>query len=97
VPDEAHALFQLDVGTDRTIPTDLDAVTNARTVGDARHRIAIYSSIRQVPTAPDRATSFAMPTSRDVVERGGSVKAITVSTASTSPNPLPQSRWSTCC
>jgi len=36
---EAHAVFQLDVGTDYTIRTDLDAVTNARTVCDARHRI----------------------------------------------------------
>src|SRR6478672_7218406 len=39
LPDEAHAVSQLYVGTDDTIRADLDAVTNARTVGDARHHI----------------------------------------------------------
>jgi hypothetical protein len=39
LPDEAHAVLQLDVGTDDTIRADLDAVPNAGTVGDARRRI----------------------------------------------------------
>jgi hypothetical protein len=39
LPDEAHAVFQLDVGTDHTIRADLDAVPNAGTVGDARRCI----------------------------------------------------------
>ena len=39
LPDEAHAVFQLDVGTDHTIRADLDAVPNARTVDDARRCI----------------------------------------------------------
>ncbi len=39
LPDEAHAVFQLDVGTDYTIRADLDAVPNAGTVGDARRCI----------------------------------------------------------
>ena len=39
LPDEAHAVFQLNVGTDDTIRADLDAVPNARTVGDARRCI----------------------------------------------------------
>jgi hypothetical protein len=39
LPDEADAVFQLDVGTDYTIRADLDAVPNAGTVGDARRCI----------------------------------------------------------
>jgi hypothetical protein len=39
LPDEAHAVFQFDVGTDYTIRADLDAVPNAGTVGDARRCI----------------------------------------------------------
>jgi hypothetical protein len=35
LPDEAHAVFQLDLGTDYTIRADLDVVPNARTVDDA--------------------------------------------------------------
>ena len=49
LPDEAHAVFQLDVGTDYTIRADLDAVPNARTVGDARRCIN-----RHVLTDPTR-------------------------------------------
>jgi len=37
--DEAHAVLQLDVGTEYTIRSDLDAGTNARAVGDARRCI----------------------------------------------------------
>ena len=39
LPDKAHAVFQLDVGTDYTIRADFDAVPKAGTVGDARRCI----------------------------------------------------------
>src|SRR4029077_15388643 len=39
LPDKAHAVFQLDVGTDYTIRADFDAVPKAGSVGDARRRI----------------------------------------------------------
>jgi hypothetical protein len=39
LPDEAHAVFQLDMGTDYTIRADLHAVTDARIVSDARRCI----------------------------------------------------------
>src|SRR5580692_4146952 len=39
LPDEAHAVFQLNVGTDYTIRADLDAIPDARTVDDARRCI----------------------------------------------------------
>jgi hypothetical protein len=41
--DEAHAVLQLDAGTEYTIRSDLDAGTNARAVAS----IAICSSIRR--------------------------------------------------
>jgi hypothetical protein len=45
------------VGADYTIRTDLDAVTNARTVGDARHRINRHLLLDQTGTAPDRGAA----------------------------------------
>jgi hypothetical protein len=75
LPGQAHTVLQLDVGTDYTIRSDLDAVTDARTVGDARRRINRHLLLDQTGADPSRARRHTrkcrLP--RNVVDRGGSV------------------------
>jgi hypothetical protein len=86
VADEAHAIFQLDMRADQTIGPDLDAIADTRAVGDARRRINCHLLLDQpgADRSQSRRHTRKCRLPRNVVDRGGSVKAITESAASTS-------------